>query len=137
MRRFLIPIITVFILIGLGMLFTGCASTNTATDLTANSYKTLALTGIAYDSAMKSAAIAYEHGQITEAQKDEITRYGNAFAGAYHLAVVALEESAQYGSTNATTGTKISQALADVASRFAELKVYAEPLVGSISEKKE
>jgi hypothetical protein len=115
---------------GLGL--TCCAGKSTGTDFVTDSYRALSAAGITYDAAMKSAAEAYQSGHITEAQKTEIVRYGNAFAGAYHLAVVALEECVTAGASNASAQTKAVQALADVAGRLGELKTYAEPILGAI-----
>ena len=64
--------------------FVACAS------FTKNAYRTLGVASVSYDVAMKSAAELYEEGAITDEQKADIIKVGNAYYDAYESAIDAL-----------------------------------------------
>lgn len=71
---------------GFGLYF-GCASQTSMQ----NAYNTADMSKLAYDTAMKSAAMAYEDGLIDDQQKNEIIKTGQIYMDAHNAMVEALE----------------------------------------------
>ena len=134
----------------LAVLSAGCATTNTTAASSTNStaaatsgdafvaasYKTLATAGIAYRATMQTAGTMYAKGQLSDDAKDKLIVYGNAFRGIYQTAVLALEEYVKLGSSDAAMAAKVTQALADLATNFADLKTYAQSVGVAVQEAK-
>lgn len=134
MRKSIAPLLLVLALIGgWGAILSGCDTDSK--DFVPNAYKSLSAAGTAYDGIMKAAAIAYQHGQLTEAQKDQIVKYGDAFQGAYNIAVAALAEYVALSQSNSSDGDKAVQALSDVAAQLATLQNYATPILNLTGSK--
>jgi len=70
---------------------TACASLQT------NTYKTLSLSKVTYDSSMKIAGDLYKQGKITDDQKDRIIHYGNSYKDAHNLAVSSFLKANESG----------------------------------------
>lgn len=116
--------------LAMGLGLTGCAAKGITADqdFATTSYKAMSTAGIAYDAAMQTAGVMYGKGQITDAQRDKIIAYGNAFRGAYMLSQTALEQYVKLGSTDATLQAQAVQALADMVGRLGELKGYVDDI---------
>jgi len=142
-------IFTVLALLALAMLSAGCAATNaTVSDQTnatattsgdafvTDSYKALATAGITYQAVMQTAGTMYANKQLGDDAKAKLIVYGNAFRGVYQTAVLALEEYVKLGSSDAAMAAKVTQALADLATNFADLKTYAQSVGVAVQEAK-
>lgn len=128
----------VLLCLALGLGLSGCATNGitASQDFATTSYKAMATAGIAYDAAMQTAGVMHGKGQITEEQKGQIVRYGNAFRGAYMLAQTALEQYVKLGSTDATLQAQAVQALTDMAGRLSELKGYVDGITTAMQGSK-
>jgi len=70
----------------------GCVTGGTSNkSVVDNSYKILKTTQIAYDNAMKTVAMMYKQGKITEAQKTNTIVMGKKFVTAYKVLARSLE----------------------------------------------
>ncbi len=133
MRRY---IATLLIVLACCLCLSGCATKGVTAnqDFATASYKTLATAGIAYDAAMQTAGVLHNKGQITDAQRDTLITYGNAFRGAYMLGQTALEQYVKLGSMDATLQSQAVQALADMAVRLSELQTYVRAIGAAVTE---
>ena len=108
MRKF--KILSVLVLC---VFLVACAS------LISNSYKSLAISKVTYDTALKAAADFQSKGLITQDQRDQINKAAKLFKAAHNVAVDALEV---YATTDlASDKAKLFTALATAASKWEDV----------------
>uniref|UniRef100_A0A7C4XS59 Uncharacterized protein n=1 Tax=Caldisericum exile TaxID=693075 RepID=A0A7C4XS59_9BACT len=116
-RKVLTGIVGVILLIGL----LSCAT------FTQNTYKSLFVAGVSYDTAMKSIASLQAQGKITAEQRAEINKYANVYYVSYQTAV----EAFIFYEKNKTETAKqaVINALATVMLKWSEFAGYVNRIV--------
>jgi hypothetical protein len=107
------------------MFVVGCSMT--VSQRKDSAYKTMAVLGNSYDTAMKSISQLSKDGLLTDDEKKAALQAAAVFWGAYQETLLAME--IWWAVEDATTEEKFSTALAGLMSKYKEMMAILEPLL--------